>query len=1297
MDEIEVVSGELVVPLGDPAGALAVGLAPLAAELAGERRDLAVELRQCFAELRISVRGYAAKRRYKPSSVSRYLSGHTVAPDHFVAALVEDVGRKLGRPMSLAARNRLTDLQRAALKTANPRAWQVQVLEDKLAAAVQEMEVARTQADALATVLHTERERFAGLEAERQELAATVAAQRASGAELDVLRAEQHRVRGERDALRQRVIDLEAALAAAEQRVALAEQRCADLEQHLLAADEAATAEETGARLRAERDRARQEAELNSLRAEVDRLRAADRQARGAPSPAPRRDAASDRSAGADAAPARPQPPSLVSGVMVVYPGFHRAWAAWIAYCLERHGHRVSLQRWNPRDDVPLEEALGDLLMPGGRVLLVLNDWFFELGVRPAGEWNDVLRGFVAEHAHRFAAVNLTNRSLPSATAVLEPANLWGLSEAAAEERLLNRLELPRRRTPLTLSARVRYPETRCEIWGEVPRRNPRFTGRDELLNDLHQLLVDAEPGTAVCALLGMSGIGKTHIAAEYAHRFSSDYDVVWWVSSDDRAIQRDRLGELAVELGLRVGSEPGERVRAVRDALRRGQPYSNWLLIFDGWDIPQAAGALLPQGTGHVLITSRNRAWSEHADMLEVPAFLRGESTAYLMRRAPHITTHEADVIAAEFGDVPLPVVQAAAWLGESHMEAHEYLSMVRERRLSIVDEPVTGQGFPEASLTSWSILLNRLRQDQPRAVDVLGLCTFFAPGRIPLGLVRAHPDVELPEELRWMTTDELAWNQALDTLVAYSILTRETTDFGGIERGPSQGAVRMHRLVHDIVSRLISDESRLHHRAAVLSLLAAADPKNPADSRSWLAYAELLPHLEASGALDSSLPAVQETVLNCLRYCLAGGEYGEGARLAERIRDRWAGLMSPLSRPMLDLTDQQCGILRADGRFREAYEAGSGLLTILQEDPRRRPIDELMIQTGVAADLRHFGRYQEAHDLQSEVLGRLGRLLGPDEAPTLAARHHLGIGLRLLGRYREAYELDTETSARRQHVLGARHMSTLDSGTAVSHGLRLLGRYREALAHQEPLVRLHTQVLGHQHPQTLAARAELAMSMRYEGGRTPDMWPTMVSLLEQLILAHGREHHRTLAFLTVHGNFLREHGDLHQARELVDEAESGYRQLLGAAHPVATGMVSNSGLVRQAMGERAEAMSLFEAGLAGLTAALGVDHPWALGCALNAAGARNLNGRIEEAVELSRDTLRRARQALGEEHPFTLSCQVALASDLRAAREQVAAGRMEEDGILGLTRGLGAQHPLTIAARQRTRPYWDFEPFLG
>ncbi|OEJ25052.1 ATP-binding protein [Streptomyces agglomeratus] len=983
---------------------------------------------------------------------------------------------------------------------------------------------------------------------------------------------------------------------------------------------------------------------------------------------------------------------------LVVFPGYHRPWANWIAQRLEFHGRRVTLQRWDPPREVPLEESLGDLLMSTGRVLLVLNDWFFELGPRAAGEWNDVLRGYVADNADRFAAVNLTNRQLPPATAVLEPVSLWSTGEEEAEERLLGRLGIDYRRTTgrQPPASGSRFPNTPPEVWGEVPRRNRRFTGRDDILTELQERLTEAERGNSACTLLGMSGIGKTQIAAEYAHRFSTDYDVIWWVNSDDRNIQRDRFGELSVELGLRSGNEPGERIRAVRDALRRGEPYSRWLVIFDGWDDTDGAGVLLPHGPGHTIVTSRNRGWGEHTDVLDVPSFDRAESTGYLMRRAPHVTSAQADEVAAEFGDVPLSLVQAASLLGETRMEVPEYLRMVREGRLSTVEEPA-GDGFPHSSLTSWSILINRLRRTQPQAVEVLSLCASFAPGRIPLGLARAYPQADLPEELRWMSTDLTAWTRALDTLVTYSVLTRESRGPVNTEMGPHQESVHMHRLVHDMVSRLTSDENRETYRKAVRTLLAEADPGNPLDSRQWPQYAELLPHLEPSGALSSSNARVQAAVLNCLQYCRRSGEFTAGTRLAEKIRNHWTVFMDPLAPNMLDLTTQQSNLLRSAGRFREGYELDSAMMQRLRAAEPRNELGELSINGNLASGLRRLGRYQEALELQRQVLADEERLLGENELTSLNARHNLGVGLRLLGRYREAYELDLETLSRRQNALRTRHITTLNSGNAVAHGLRLLGQYRDSVARQEPVVRLHVQVLGPLHPQTLAARTHLALARRREGGFQQDIGPLMDSLMEQLEQVHGRTHYSTLSFINDYGNFQREHGDLAKAKDLIAEAEAGYRALLGPAHPVATGMLANTGLVMQAAGDRSEAMSMFESALAGLTATLGADHPWVLGCALNASGGRNFNGRVADAADLSRDTLRRSRRVLGDEHPLTLSCQTALAADLRALREHEEAEKVEADALLTLTRTLGAQHPHTLSARQRTRPYWDFEAYLG
>ena len=996
------------------------------------------------------------------------------------------------------------------------------------------------------------------------------------------------------------------------------------------------------------------------------------------PFPGPRPAAPSGRVA-RESAPTRAASGAAAGTYLVVHTGHQRSWGVWLAETLERHGRRAVLRRWDSPRDVPLEDAFRDLLSSDARVLLVLDGWFFSRGPRPAGEWDRVLRGFIAEHAERFTAVALGGQTLPpAAAAVLRPVDLSGLSEAAAEERLRRRLgfgPLPVQRRP----RRVRYPATPCAVWGAVPRRNPRFTGRDTLLGEVRQRLTDRRRA-APCTLTGMPGIGKTQLAAEYAHRFSTEYDLVWWVDADDPALLRDRLGELAAHLGVRLGDgRPGDHVQAVLEALRRGEPYADSLVIFDGCDDVEAVRDLIPHGPGHVLVTSRNLDWGHYTDRLEVPPFHRTESIAHLMRRAPHITVSQANHIAALLDDVPLPVAQAAALLGESGTEATEFVRRVRESGLPTALDLAPGE-------TSWSILLDRLHRTQPQALDLLNLCVSFAPGRIPLGLVRDCPPDVLPEELRWMAADRSAMNRALDTLGSYSLI--------GSETARHEHSVTMPRLVYDIVSRLTGESSRVTHRMAVRAVLQGADPGNPHDSGNWPRYADLLPHLEPSGMLGSEESRHRETVLGCLRYCRYSGEYARGLELAGAIRDRWTQTLDPLDRFMLDLTTEESRLLRETGRFQEAYDRTHGVVERMRAAVPRLPHGA---EGEMARSLQHLGRYRPAHVVQSEVLEKAESHLGPDAPATLEARHDVAVGLRLLGRYDEAHTLDLETLHRRQRVLGGRHIDTLGTGNALSRDLRLLGAYRAAVARQEPHVRLHQRVLGPTHPQTLTALGELLLCRRREGREARQVGGTMAALVDELARVHGREHHRTLAAVTLYANYLRVYGDVGEARALLDEAQAGYLALLGSAHPVVSGMLGNMGLVLRAVGEREGALAMFKGALGALSAHLGPDHPWVLGCALNTAGGDNLVGRVDEAVDLGRDTLSRALRTLGEDHPLTLSCMAALAADLRAAREQPEAARLEESALAGLSRTLGAEHPHTLSVRERMRPYWDFEPDLG
>lgn len=73
-------------------------------------------------------------------------------------------------------------------------------------------------------------------------------------------------------------------------------------------------------------------------------------------------------------------------------------------------------------------------------------------------------------------------------------------------------------------------PRRRPPVWN-VPARNPRFTGRTDLINQLHDALHGGSTRPSTQALYGLGGVGKTQLV-----------DLVWWVDAEQPVLIPDQL-----------------------------------------------------------------------------------------------------------------------------------------------------------------------------------------------------------------------------------------------------------------------------------------------------------------------------------------------------------------------------------------------------------------------------------------------------------------------------------------------------------------------------------------------------------------------------------------------------------------------------------------------------------------------------------------------------------------------------------------------------------------------------------
>ncbi|WP_327720025.1 FxSxx-COOH system tetratricopeptide repeat protein [Streptomyces sp. NBC_00490] len=928
--------------------------------------------------------------------------------------------------------------------------------------------------------------------------------------------------------------------------------------------------------------------------------------------------------------------------VTISYAGTHRAWATWAAHQLERHGCRTDLLRWDPPPGVPLNSLLSELLGAPGRVLLLLDEGYLRLGHRTEAEWAGALADVVAPRPDRFAAVDLSTRALPAAAAVLGPPALRDLDPAEALRRLLAALGLEHTEpdTEEDVPVAPRFPDAPPAVWN-VPRRNFRFTGRDPVLEELRALFESGGPAGARVALRGISGVGKSQIVIEYAHRFANEYDVVWWISASFRATARQQFADLADRLQLTDARALGERVRAVREALRTGR--RRWLLIVDSADDMEQVDDLLPESGGHVAITTLTRGWAASGGVAEIQVdrFTRAESISYARRHVERLTEEEADQLAEAVEDFPLLLGQTAAWLeANSPVPAADYIARLRGADADVIGIQVSSD-YPIGFRTSWAITLDSLEQDNPKTTELLRLFAMFSPGSIPVRQLQHARPGDLPPHLAELAADPVRWQNALARLAESTAVRR---DFVQTSDGETYvDSVEMHRLYHRFLRRTLSPADRDELSAVACRVLVSADPQRPSDVRAWPTYAGLLPHLYPSGALESAEDSVRELVLNCIEYLRLRDEESTGLTLCEQVLARWRVRLPPTHPSMLVLVHQHANMLRRCGRYREAEAVGRAVVEQLEYERAPDDAELLRAQVGLGGTLMALGLFEEAHQLCDRVWRAYDALEGPEAPHTQGSLHNLGVALGLLGRYLEAAAVHRELLALRERLLPRNHRLTLLTGLTYARSLRLLGRHQEAAALQDANTRLHRETMGEYHTQTLLALHNQALCLR-RSGDYESAGDLLRGLVEQCRQLQGARHPMTLMIQSDRASFLRSHGDPVESADLTLQVCEDYRHLLGDDHPNTLGVLGNLGLVYWRLGNHDDARSLIEQALRGMRTAVGDDHPWSLGCALNVAAVRHLSGRQEEAAALREDTLRRARQVVDEGHPLLLACTRAL-----------------------------------------------------
>jgi tetratricopeptide (TPR) repeat protein len=653
-------------------------------------------------------------------------------------------------------------------------------------------------------------------------------------------------------------------------------------------------------------------------------------------------------------------------------------------------------------------------------------------------------------------------------------------------------------------------------LWNVPFRRNPFFTGREEVLHQLHERLTTRHSAAVsqAQALSGLGGIGKTQLAVEYAYRHRQDYQAVLWARAESTEAVISSYFAIAGLLRLpeREAREQELTVQAVKTWL---QTHRDWLLILDNADELALLPDFLPLILGgHLLLTTRAAATGQLAQRLEIATLLPEQGAVFLLRRAgllaPEAELAQASTgqrelalrLSQELGGLPLALDQAGAYMEETGTDLVGYwplyqqhrAALLRERRGLVADHP-------EPVATTWLLAFVQVAAKQPAAADLLRLCAFLAPDAIPEEVLTADAS-QLGPAPASVVADALLLNQAIQALRAYSL----------VQRDPAEKSLSVHRLVQAVLRDALSETERRAWAERAMRAVNAALPDEQYET--WAQCERLLPQALAAAQSIEHYQLTSEEAGRLLYqtavYLRDRARYTEAEPLYLRVWRIWEQQLGPehplVAYPLYDLAD----LYREQGKYAEAEPLFQRALRIREQALGPEHPDVAAPLHGLANLYSRQGKYTEAEPLFQRALRIREQALGPEHPWVAYPLNDLANLYRAQGKYAEAEPLYQGALHIWEQAYGAEHPHVAFPVNGLASLYREQGRYTEAEPLYQRALRIREQALAPEHPHTAETIHDLAQLWEVQGNREEAMvWYVRALAMRELAL--GTQHPRT------------------------------------------------------------------------------------------------------------------------------------------------------------------------------------------
>lgn len=436
-------------------------------------------------------------------------------------------------------------------------------------------------------------------------------------------------------------------------------------------------------------------------------------------------------------------------------------------------------------------------------------------------------------------------------------------------------------------------PPSRFPLFLVSVPRNRYFFGRQKPLAAIDEAFFsEKEQGSPrsaniearTFAICGPGGMGKTQLAAEYAHTRKDRFTAVFWVQAASAQKLQDEFGRLAIALGLVEEDSSDARDHAITRDLVKGwlanparssddvplEQKVTWLLIFDNLDDPEVLQEFWPlDGPGCILFTSRDPLVKSSvylaSDGIDLESFSMEESSSFLDKLTGNKNRGDSSGVYARLRGLPLAITQMASIIirrdltyGEfvdSYDEVGQHKELFQERH-----GDKRHQQSSDQEKTIWSVwALDDLKKSRP-LLDVL---SFLDPdGILERTLIVPILSAGLPLIEKYPRSNN-DYQKARTELLQSSLVTKDSTGKRLI----------VHRLIQDTSRAKMSPAHYRKSFSSALHLISAVWPYESFGWRHaisrWKVCEELFPHVVCLRRLGASIAENKDDIEVELVFC--------------------------------------------------------------------------------------------------------------------------------------------------------------------------------------------------------------------------------------------------------------------------------------------------------------------------------------------------------------------------------------------------------------------------------------------